>query len=305
MENSYLGSLTTERRNERSKRIHQAETIDMLKIMNDEDKTVAEAVQQVLPDVKTAVDYAVGSLKKGGRIIYIGAGTSGRLGVLDAAECPPTFSISPESVIGIMAGGEKALHQAVEGAEDHEAFGRRDLEAVNLSNNDTVIGIAASGRTPYVLGALKYAKETGAKTVSLTCNENSAISQAADHSIEIVVGPEVIAGSTRMKAATAHKMILNMISTAAMIKMGKVYENLMVDVKVSNDKLKERAIRIIQTVTGVPKETAAQALEKSNNQVKTAIIMLKTNEDAASAEKLLQKSEGDIEKALSFYEKQS
>ncbi|MFB6499302.1 N-acetylmuramic acid 6-phosphate etherase [Bacillus haynesii] len=303
MENSHLSSLTTERRNERSKRIHQAETIDMLKIMNDEDKTVAEAVQEVLPDVKTAVDYAVGSLKKGGRIIYIGAGTSGRLGVLDAAECPPTFSISPESVIGIMAGGEQALFKAVEGAEDHEAFGRRDLEAVNLSNNDTVIGIAASGRTPYVLGALKYAKETGAKTVALTCNENSAISRAADHSIEVVVGPEVIAGSTRMKAATAHKMILNMISTAAMINMGKVYENLMVDVKVSNNKLKERAIRIIQTVTGVPKEMAAQALEKSNNQVKTAIIMLKINEDAAAAEKLLEKSEGDIEKALSIYEK--
>ncbi|MCY7848049.1 N-acetylmuramic acid 6-phosphate etherase [Bacillus haynesii] len=303
MENSHLSSLTTERRNERSKRIHQAETIDMLKIMNDEDKTVAEAVQEVLPDVKTAVDYAVGSLKKGGRIIYIGAGTSGRLGVLDAAECPPTFSISPESVIGIMAGGEQALFKAVEGAEDHEAFGRRDLEAVNLSNNDTVIGIAASGRTPYVLGALKYAKETGAKTVALTCNENSAISRAADHSIEVVVGPEVIAGSTRMKAATAHKMILNMISTAAMINMGKVYENLMVDVKVSNNKLKERAIRIIQTVTGVPKEMAAQTLEKSNNQVKTAIIMLKINEDAAAAEKLLEKSEGDIEKALSIYEK--
>ncbi|MCI4129316.1 N-acetylmuramic acid 6-phosphate etherase [Bacillus haynesii] len=303
MENSHLSSLTTERRNERSKRIHQVETIDMLKIMNDEDKTVAEAVQEVLPDVKTAVDYAVGSLKKGGRIIYIGAGTSGRLGVLDAAECPPTFSISPESVIGIMAGGEQALFKAVEGAEDHEAFGRRDLEAVNLSNNDTVIGIAASGRTPYVLGALKYAKETGAKTVALTCNENSAISQAADHSIEVVVGPEVIAGSTRMKAATAHKMILNMISTAAMINMGKVYENLMVDVKVSNNKLKERAIHIIQTVTGVPKEMAAQALEKSNNQVKTAIIMLKINEDAAAAEKLLEKSEGDIEKALSIYEK--
>ncbi|MCY8345797.1 N-acetylmuramic acid 6-phosphate etherase [Bacillus haynesii] len=303
MENSHLSSLTTERRNERSKRIHQAETIDMLKIMNDEDKTVAEAVQEVLPDVKTAVDYAVGSLKKGGRIIYIGAGTSGRLGVLDAAECPPTFSISPESVIGIMAGGEQALFKAVEGAEDHEAFGRRDLEAVNLSNNDTVIGIAASGRTPYVLGALKYAKETGAKTVALTCNENSAISRAADHSIEVVVGPEVIAGSTRMKAATSHKMILNMISTAAMINMGKVYENLMIDVKVSNNKLKERAIRIIQTVTGVPKEAAALALEKSHNQVKTAIIMLKTNENAAAAEKLLEKSEGDIEKALSIYEK--
>ncbi|MCY8342926.1 N-acetylmuramic acid 6-phosphate etherase [Bacillus haynesii] len=303
MENSHLSSLTTERRNERSKRIHQAETIDMLKIMNDEDKTVAEAVQEALPDVKTAVDYAVGSLKKGGRIIYIGAGTSGRLGILDAAECPPTFSISPESVIGIMAGGEQALFKAIEGAEDHEAFGRRDLEAVNLSNNDTVIGIAASGRTPYVLGALKYAKETGAKTVALTCNENSAISRAADHSIEVVVGPEVIAGSTRMKAATSHKMILNMISTAAMINMGKVYENLMVDVKVSNNKLKERAIRIIQTVTGVPKEAAALALEKSHNQVKTAIIMLKTNENAAAAEKLLEKSEGDIEKALSIYEK--
>ena len=304
MENSHLGSLTTERRNERSRRIHQAKTIDILKIINDEDKTVAEAVQEVLPEVKTAVDFAVGSLKKGGRIIYIGAGTSGRLGVLDAAECPPTFSISPESVIGIIAGGEKALYKAVEGAEDHEAFGRRDLEAVNLSNNDTVIGIAASGRTPYVLGALKYARETGAKTVSLTCNENSAISQASDHSIEVVVGPEVIAGSTRMKAATAHKMILNMISTAAMIKMGKVYENLMVDVKVSNDKLKERAIRIIQTVTDVPKETAALALEKSHNQVKTAILMVKTNEDAAAAENLLEKSEGDIEKALSIYEDQ-
>ncbi|TWM27263.1 N-acetylmuramic acid 6-phosphate etherase [Bacillus paralicheniformis] len=304
MENSHLGSLTTERRNERSRRIHQAKTIDILKIINDEDKTVAEAVQDVLPEVKTAVDFAVGSLKKGGRIIYIGAGTSGRLGVLDAAECPPTFSISPESVIGIIAGGEKALYKAVEGAEDHEAFGRRDLEAVNLSNNDTVIGIAASGRTPYVLGALKYARETGAKTVSLTCNKNSAISQASEHSIEVVVGPEVIAGSTRMKAATAHKMILNMISTAAMIQMGKVYENLMVDVKVSNDKLKERAIRIIQTVTDVPKETAALALEKSNNQVKTAIIMVKTNEDAAASEKLLEKSEGDIEKAISIYEEQ-
>ncbi|MDU0413935.1 N-acetylmuramic acid 6-phosphate etherase [Bacillus paralicheniformis] len=304
MENSHLGSLTTERRNERSRRIHQAKTIDILKIINDEDKTVAEAVQEVLPEVKTAVDFAVGSLKKGGRIIYIGAGTSGRLGVLDAAECPPTFSISPESVIGIIAGGEKALYKAVEGAEDQEAFGRRDLSAVNLSNNDTVIGIAASGRTPYVLGALKYARESGAKTVSLTCNENSAISQVSDHSIEVVVGPEVIAGSTRMKAATAHKMILNMISTAAMIKMGKVYENLMVDVKVSNDKLKERAIRIIQTVTGVPKEAAALALEKSHNQVKTAIIMLKTNEDAAASENLLEKSEGDIEKALSIYEDQ-
>ena len=179
----------------------------------------------------------------------------------------------------------------------------RGVKAIRLSNKDTVIGIAASGRTPYVHGALTYARKTGAKTISLTCNKQSAISKAAAHSIEVIVGPEVVAGSTRMKAATAHKMILNMISTTAMIQMGKVYENLMVDVKVSNDKLKERAIRIIQTVTGMPKETAAQALEMSNNQVKTAIIMLKTNEDAAAAEKLLEKSEGDIEKALSIYEK--
>ncbi|MEC1260345.1 N-acetylmuramic acid 6-phosphate etherase [Bacillus swezeyi] len=301
MENSSLSSLTTELRNEKSKRIHQAETIDILTIINEEDKTVAEAVEAVLPDVKTAVDFAVESLKKGGRIIYIGAGTSGRLGVLDAAECPPTFSISPDTVRGMIAGGEKALFEAVEGAEDHEDFGMRDLQSIQLSKNDTVIGIAASGRTPYVHGGLKYARQTGAKTISLTCNKDSAISKAADHSIEVVVGPEVVAGSTRMKAATAHKMILNMISTTAMIRMGKVYENLMVDVHVSNDKLKERAIRIIETVTGADKKTAEAALDKAGNQVKIAIIMLKTKTDADTAQHLLKQSEGNIAKALTIH----
>ncbi|MFT0802805.1 N-acetylmuramic acid 6-phosphate etherase [Bacillus swezeyi] len=305
MENSSLSSLTTELRNEKTKCIHQAETIDILTIINEEDKTVAEAVEAVLPDVKTAVDLAVESLKKGGRIIYIGAGTSGRLGVLDAAECPPTFSISPDTVRGIIAGGEKALFEAVEGAEDHEDFGMRDLQSIQLSKNDTVIGIAASGRTPYVHGGLKYARQTGAKTISLTCNKDSAISKTADRSIEVVVGPEVVAGSTRMKAATAHKMILNMISTTAMIRMGKVYENLMVDVHVSNDKLKERAIRIIETVTGADKKTAEAALDKAGNQVKIAIIMLKTKTDADTAQHLLKQSEGNIAKALTIHEESS
>ncbi|KAA6474088.1 N-acetylmuramic acid 6-phosphate etherase [Bacillus swezeyi] len=305
MENSSLSSLTTELRNEKTKCIHQAETIDILTIINEEDKTVAEAVEAVLPDVKTAVDLAVESLKKGGRIIYIGAGTSGRLGVLDAAECPPTFSISPDTVRGIIAGGEKALFEAVEGAEDHEDFGMRDLQSIQLSKNDTVIGIAASGRTPYVHGGLKYARQTGAKTISLTCNKDSAISKTADRSIEVVVGPEVVAGSTRMKAATAHKMILNMISTTTMIRMGKVYENLMVDVHVSNDKLKERAIRIIETVTGADKKTAEAALDKAGNQVKIAIIMLKTKTDADTAQHLLKQSEGNIAKALTIHEESS
>ncbi|ATH94093.1 N-acetylmuramic acid-6-phosphate etherase [Bacillus glycinifermentans] len=303
MKNSNLSSLTTERRNENAKHIHQADTLDILKIMNEEDKKVAEAVEAVLPDVKTAVDYAVESLQKGGRIIYIGAGTSGRLGVLDAAECPPTFSISPDTVKGLIAGGQKALFEAVEGAEDREELGAQDLKSIHLSNKDTVIGIAASGRTPYVHGALKYAGKTGAKTISLTCNKQSAISQAADHSIEVIVGPEVIAGSTRMKAATAHKMILNMISTTSMIRLGKVYENLMVDVNISNEKLKQRAIRIIQTVTGAELQTAEKTLQAAGNRVKTAIIMIKTNRDAAAAEKLLKQAEGNIEKALTINEK--
>lgn len=298
MKENDLRSLTTELRNEQTKNMDHTDTMDILTTINNEDKLVASAVQKVLPEVKTAVDLAVASLKNGGRLLYIGAGTSGRLGVLDAAECPPTFSTSPETVIGIIAGGEKAIVNAVEGAEDKEEFGKEDLVQIHVNPKDTVIGIAASGRTPYVIGALKYARKIGAKTIALANNANSSIGSVADHRIEAVVGPEVLTGSTRMKAATAQKMILNMISTATMIRLGKVYENLMVDVKVSNYKLKERAIGIITEITGADYETAKKTLEKADLQVKPAIVMLKTNASYTEATELLAKNDGLIDKAI-------
>jgi N-acetylmuramic acid 6-phosphate etherase len=295
-----LHSLTTELRNEQTMNIDSANTLEILSMINNEDLKVAVAVQEVLPEIKTAVEFAYESLKKGGRLIYIGAGTSGRLGVLDAVECPPTFSTSPETVLGIMAGGEKAFIHAVEKAEDKEEFGEQDLNNVDLTAHDTVIGIAASGRTPYVIGALHYARKVGAKTVALSCNKNSIITEAADIGIEVVVGPEVLTGSTRMKAATAHKMVLNMISTATMIRLGKVYENLMVDVKVSNHKLKERAVSIIQTVTKAEYDAVKKTLEKANNQVKPAIVMLKASATYEHAMELLEQADGDVRKAISM-----
>jgi N-acetylmuramic acid 6-phosphate etherase len=293
-----LTLLTTESRNDRTMHIDTADTAEILRMMNEEDQQVALAVQQVLPDVEAAINFAFESLKNGGRLIYLGAGTSGRLGVLDAVECPPTFSTDPSLVQGIMAGGERAFVKAVEGAEDKEELGEQDLREIQLSSNDTVIGIAASGRTPYVIGALKYAKSVGAKAVALSCNENSPISQAADHSIEVVVGPEVLTGSTRLKAATAHKMILNMISTTTMIKLGKAYENLMVDVHVSNFKLKERATNIIRKITNVSYEQAKETLELANNEVKTAIVMIETGKDYEEAIKLLEQAKGYVRKAI-------
>ncbi|QNG59229.1 N-acetylmuramic acid 6-phosphate etherase [Bacillus sp. PAMC26568] len=296
-----LSSLTTELRNEQTMNIDNANTLEILSMMNNEDLKVAVAVQEVLPEIKAAVECAVESLKKGGRLIYIGAGTSGRLGVLDAVECPPTFSTSPETVIGIIAGGEKAFVRAVEGAEDKEESGAEDLKNINLSADDMVVGIAASGRTPYVIGALRYAKEKGAKAIALSCNKNARISEAADIGIEVVVGPEVVTGSTRMKAATAHKMVLNMISTATMIRIGKVYENLMVDVNVSNYKLKERAVSIIQTVTGAEYELAKETLEKARLKVKPAIVMIKAQIALEQAEELLNRADGDVRKAIALY----
>ncbi|WP_299087206.1 N-acetylmuramic acid 6-phosphate etherase [uncultured Metabacillus sp.] len=293
-----LTLLTTESRNERTMHIDTADTAEILRVMNEEDQKVALAVQQVLPDVETAINFAFESLKNGGRLIYLGAGTSGRLGVLDAVECPPTFSTDPSLVQGIMAGGEKAFVKAVEGAEDKEELGEQDLRDIQLSSNDTVIGIAASGRTPYVIGALKYARSVGAKAVALSCNENSPISQVADLSIEVVVGPEVLTGSTRLKAATAHKMILNMISTTTMIKLGKAYENLMVDVHVSNFKLKERATNIIRKITNVSYEQAKETLELANNEVKTAIVMIKTGREYEEAKKLLEQAKGYVRTAI-------
>ncbi|MGM7722668.1 N-acetylmuramic acid 6-phosphate etherase [Metabacillus sp. Hm71] len=293
-----LTLLTTESRNERTMHIDTADTAEILRVMNEEDQKVALAVQQVLPDVETAINFAFESLKNGGRLIYLGAGTSGRLGVLDAVECPPTFSTDPSLVQGIMAGGEKAFVKAVEGAEDKEELGEQDLRDIQLSSNDTVMGIAASGRTPYVIGALKYARSVGAKAVALSCNENSPISQVADLSIEVVVGPEVLTGSTRLKAATAHKMILNMISTTTMIKLGKAYENLMVDVHVSNFKLKERATNIIRKITNVSYEQAKETLELANNEVKTAIVMIKTGREYEEAKKLLEQAKGYVRTAI-------
>jgi N-acetylmuramic acid 6-phosphate etherase len=293
-----LTLLTTESRNDRTMHIDTADTAEILRVMNEEDQKVSLAVQHVLPDVEVAINFAFESLKNGGRLIYLGAGTSGRLGVLDAVECPPTFSTDPSLVQGIMAGGEKAFVKAVEGAEDKEELGMQDLRDIQLSSNDTVIGIAASGRTPYVIGALKYAKSVGAKAVALSCNENSPISQVADHSIEVVVGPEVLTGSTRLKAATAHKMILNMISTTTMIKLGKAYENLMVDVHVSNFKLKERATNIIRKITNVSYEQAKETLELANNEVKTAIVMIETGKEYEEATKLLEQAKGYVRTAI-------
>lgn len=293
-----LELLTTESRNEQSMQIDTANPIEILRIMNEQDQLVALAVKDVLPDVEAAVQFVFESFKNGGRLIYLGAGTSGRLGVLDAVECPPTFSTDPEMVQGIMAGGERAFLKAVEGAEDQPDLGVSDLKELGLTKNDTVIGIAASGRTPYVIGALRYARSIGARTVALSCNKNAAISKEADQSIEVIVGPEVLTGSTRLKAGTAHKMILNMISTSSMILLGKAYENLMVDVHVSNLKLKERAIGIIRKITGVSYEQALETLEASDLQVKTAIVMIQTGSNKQEAERLLTEANGYVKKAI-------
>jgi N-acetylmuramic acid 6-phosphate etherase len=293
-----LSKLTTELRNENTRQIDSAKPFEILQMINEEDQKVALAVKEVLPDIEAAVHFTVESFKKGGRLIYMGAGTSGRLGVLDAVECPPTFSTDPDLVQGIIAGGEGAFLKAVEGAEDQPELGICDLKRIDLTDRDTVIGIAASGRTPYVLGALQYARSIGAKTVALSCNKGAAISKEADHSIEVVVGPEILTGSTRMKAGTAHKMVLNMISTSSMILIGKAYENLMVDVHVSNQKLKERAIGIIRQVTGVSYESALETLEESDLQVKTAIVMIKTGTSKEAAEKLLTEADGYVKIAI-------
>ncbi|CRK82163.1 N-acetylmuramic acid 6-phosphate etherase [Neobacillus massiliamazoniensis] len=298
-----LELLTTESRNEHSMQIDMAKPMDILRIMNEQDQLVALAVKDVLPDIEAAVQFVYESFQKGGRLIYIGAGTSGRLGVLDAVECPPTFSTDPEMVQGIIAGGEGAFLKAVEGAEDDPDLAVSDLKELQLTKEDTVIGIAASGRTPYVIGGLRYARSIGAKTVALSCNKNAAISKEADQSIEVIVGPEVLTGSTRLKAGTAHKMILNMISTSSMILLGKAYDNLMVDVHVSNQKLKERAISIIRKITGVSYEMALEALENADLQVKTAIVMIKTHTTKQEAVKLLTDANGYVKRAIQKVEK--
>lgn len=280
-------TLKTESDNPSSRRIDTLPTSAIVELINAEDAKVATAVQAALPQMAQAVDAIVQALSGGGRLFYIGAGTSGRLGVLDAVECVPTFSAPPELVQGIIAGGDTALTQAVEGAEDDPAQARRDLQARGVTAADVVCGIAASGRTPYVVGALSYARELGAATIAISCNPQSPIGALAAVSISVDLGPEVISGSTRMKAGSAQKMILNMLSTAAMIRLGKVFGNLMVDVKVTNQKLAERAQRLVRQITGVDKVRAEQLLALANNEVKTAVVMQMMQVDAESARKLL------------------
>ena len=292
-----LEKLTTERRNPKTTNLDQLTPHEFLKIMNEEDKKVALVVEEVLPDIEKAVKVIIKSLEKGGRLIYFGAGTSGRLGVLDAVECSPTFGTTDE-VQGLIAGGERAFVKAVEGAEDSEELAVEDFKQLNLNEKDTVVGIAASGRTPYVIGGLKYAHEIGAKTVSISCNKDAEISKYAEISIEVDCGPEVLTGSTRLKAGTAQKLILNMISTASMIGVGKVYGNLMVDVRATNEKLVERSKRIVMEATGVPYEEAEKKLGEAEGKVKTAIVMILSDCTYEEAKTRLELAGGFVRKAI-------
>lgn len=293
---------TTEMRNENSKRVDMMSSLEIVSLINREDERIVPAIRAALPKIAEAVDLIVEKLQKGGRLVYVGAGTSGRLGVLDAAECIPTYS--SDQVIGLIAGGESAMFRAKEGAEDSASLGADDLRAIGFSQNDVVCGIAASGRTPYVLGAFDYAHEIGTKAISITNNAGSVVAQKADIAIEAEVGPEVVTGSTRMKAGTCDKMILNMLSTASMIRLGKVYSNLMVDLKVSNVKLVDRAERIIMMIAETDRERAKEALEKSGD-VKKSIIMIKAGVDEEVAGALLAKASGslgEVMKALGLSE---
>lgn len=292
-----LSELTTEARNPRSQNIDTRSTREILSIINEEDKTVASAVEKVLDDVARAIDIVVESQKVGGRLLYIGAGTSGRLGILDAAECPPTFGTRPERVQGIIAGGEKAVFRSQEGAEDKPEGGAGAIAEKEVGPHDVVCGIAASGRTPFVLGALEEARRRGAKTIFVVCN-NRGKGSAVDVLIAPIVGAEVIMGSTRMKAGTATKMILNMITTAAMIRLGKVYENVMVDLQLTNEKLHERAKRIIMMMTECSYEEASHALEEAGGSVKNAIIVRKKSCSGAEASKILEGADGRLREAL-------
>jgi len=293
-----MENLVTEQRNPASTDIDRKPTEEILKIINAEDKKVAYAVEKEIPKIAEAVDLIVDSIKKGGRLFFIGAGTSGRLGVMEAAEMPPTFGVNPELVQGIIAGGIEALYRSLEGVEDDRNAGVKDLLSRGFASKDVLVGISASGKTPYTVAALEFAKKMGAKTIGITCNLNSEIAKIADVTIEVIVGPEVITGSTRMKAGTAQKMVLNMLTTAIMVKLGKVYENLMVDLKAANEKLRERAKRIIMSATNVSYDEAEKAINAAQGNVKAAILMIKTKVSYEEALRLLEKSGGILRKAI-------
>ncbi|MCH8537787.1 MAG: N-acetylmuramic acid 6-phosphate etherase [Alkalimonas sp.] len=295
---SELEQLVSESRNPDTLNLDELGSLALLEKINAEDHRIAPAIQVVLPQIAKAVDSIVHAFQQGGRLIYLGAGTSGRLGVLDAVECPPTFSVSSEQVIGIIAGGDAAIHKAVEGAEDDVKLGIADLKAIDFSANDVLVGIAASGRTPYVTHALTYARELGAVTVSVTCNPGSEVTRCAEIAICPVVGPEVLTGSTRMKSGSAQKMVLNMLTTASMIRCGKVYQNLMVDVSASNQKLYARAVRIVAEATGCSLQEASEAVQKTGHQTKLAILHVVTGLDIGSGQQLLDKHQGRLRNAI-------
>ncbi len=294
-----ISNLSTEQRNEKSKDIDFASTAEILKIINNEDKTVPFAVEKELPYIEKAVDKIVEAMKNGGRLLYFGAGTSGRLGVVDASECPPTFGTKPEMVQGFIAGGEAAMFVAQEGAEDFEENGAKDVLAAKVNSNDVVCGIAASRRTPYVIGAVKKAKQLGATTLYITCTPRDTFNiDEVDIPICPYVGPEVVMGSTRMKSGTAQKLVLNMLTTTAMVRLGKTYENMMIDLQMTNKKLVERAKRIVMTITGVDYEEATKYLEASNYHVKSALVMILAKVTFEEAKDRLEKADGFVRKAL-------
>jgi N-acetylmuramic acid 6-phosphate etherase len=289
---------TTEAINPATADLDRMSSIEFIRAVNAEDAAIAAAVLGQTEAIAAAIDMIAGRLQKGGRLIYIGAGTSGRLGILDASECPPTFNAAPTQVIGVIAGGSRALTQAVEGAEDSPEQGARDLAAIHLNANDAVVGIAASGSTPYVIGALQYASAVGAGTVGLSCNPGSPVAAESQTAISVVVGPEVLAGSTRMKAGTATKMVLNMLSTGAMVRLGKTYGNLMVDLQVTNSKLLARSVRIVQSVTGLSEESARQVLGECNGDLKCAIVSVQLKLTPVEAQKRLVNAAGRLREAL-------
>lgn len=293
-----LGGLSTEGRNPETMDLDTMSSLEIVEVMNREDARAVASVTGMLPRVAQAADWAIEAISSGGRLIYVGAGTSGRLGVLDAVECPPTFGVSPDVVVGLIAGGEDAFVKAVEGAEDDMALCVDDLKEIDLKPRDVVIGLAASGRTPYVIGGLRYARELGCKTVAIACNRDSQIGREADLAIEPVPGPEVLTGSTRLKAGTVQKLILNMISTATMVGIGKAYENLMVDVQQTNEKLRARAQNIVMEATGCTREEAVAVLADAGGRVKTAVVMVLAGLDAREAESALEDSNGHVRGAV-------
>ena len=293
-----LKNMSTETRNQNTMNLDIMSPLEVVTVMNQEDAKVPAAITPALPNIAQCVTWAIESIEAGGRIIYMGAGTSGRLGVLDAVECPPTFGVAPEVVVGLIAGGEKAFVKAVEGAEDSRELGRQDLIDINLEKRDIVIGIAASGRTPYVLGGLAYAQEVGCHTVGISCNPGSAVGAAAELAIEVVPGPECLTGSTRLKSGTCQKLILNMISTATMVGCGKAYQNLMVDVMQTNEKLVVRAQNIVMEATGCEREVAAEKIAIAGGNAKTAITMILADCGLEEARERLAKAKGHVREAI-------